>query len=94
MIVRAQASSADRLRNLFIGGLVLQLVGVVIAVLAWPDEQVADDPLGADLTVMTEETGNWFVTFIGLGLVQAGALLLLVAVIGYGVKLGREAARV
>jgi len=84
------------LKDCLLAGLVLQVLGAVIAVVTWPGEKVADDPFVSanDLTIATEDTGNALLAVLGIGLVQVGGMLLLVAIVGFGVKLGREAARV
>lgn len=62
------------------------VLGYVVVVLAWPHQSLDDDGLSA-----SGSTG-WLI--VGGVVAIAGLMLFLVGIIGFGVKIGREAARV
>jgi hypothetical protein len=72
-----------RLRDLVVAGVVLYVIGTAAVFLAWPSSD------GSGL--FAEESGSWFWTFVGALAASGGAGMLLVGLIGYGVKYGREA---
>jgi hypothetical protein len=66
------------------GGVALYLLGAICTVAAW--SRTEQTYLG------TKDHGNIWVASLGGIAAFAGSMLMLVAVIGHGVKLGREAA--
>jgi hypothetical protein len=72
-----------KLRDYLIAGGVLYLIGMVGTVLAWPST-------GAYGT----SSGSWFWTFLSAAAASVGGAIALIAIIGLGVKFGREAAEV
>jgi hypothetical protein len=81
------SEQVKRLRDLLIAGAILYVLGVGAVFLAWPGTE--ETYLGA-----AESTGSAFWTFVGGLAASSGAGLVLVGLIGFGVKFGREAARV
>lgn len=66
-------------------GLILSVVGGIVAAVAWP---------GTEANLITgelEDTGNGWVTLLGALGAWAGSALMFVGLVGFGVKLGREA---
>lgn len=76
----------NRLKQFLIAGVVAYGVGVVVMVMAWPSMTGSG--------FYQETDGNLFWAFVGGVSASVGAGLSLVALIGYGVKYGREAAEV
>jgi hypothetical protein len=72
--------AAASLRAAVLAGLVIAVVGLIVAGAAWPSTDMFGD-----------KTGSAGGAMIGLAVTWSGSMLLLVGVIGYGVKLGREA---
>lgn len=72
----------DRLRDFLVGGAVLYVFGLVVMSAAWP----STSSLGSS-------EGSMFWTLVAGAGASFGAGLALVAIIGYGVKFGREAVR-
>ncbi len=64
--------------------MVLYVAGGVLAVLTWPQ---------VDL-LTSEESGDWLAALLGALIASAGSFMVLVSLIGFGVKYGREAANV
>ncbi|MBB3044899.1 hypothetical protein [Nocardioides soli] len=81
-------SAQGLIKNLILGGIGLAIIGGAIAFLAWPGTEVASSALG---DVDTEETGNAVIAAMGAAAAWAGNLLLLVGLVGWGVRLGNEA---
>jgi hypothetical protein len=77
----------DRLRDLLVGGAVLYVVGLAVLIFAWPSGGDGSWPDGGG-------SGSVFWTLVGGAGASFGAGVALVAIIGYGVKFGREAVRV
>ncbi len=73
-----------RLRDFLIGGVILNTIGVGVMFLAWPSTT------GSGFS--EQQSGSSFWTFVGAVSTAAGGALVLVSLIGFGVKLGREAA--
>lgn len=65
-----------------VGGVVLYAVGLVVMFFAWPSS-----------SSFGYSKGSVFWTLVGGAGASFGAGLALVAIIGYGVKFGREAVR-
>ena len=79
--------AALRLRELVIYGSVIYLIGVLVMALAWP--RSSTDTSG--LYTAEVERGSAVVATLAAVGVSVGACVLLVGLIGYGVKYGREA---
>jgi hypothetical protein len=73
-----------RLRDLLVGGLVLYVLGVGAVFLAWPSSGTG---------LYDTDSGSTFWTFVGSLAASIGGGMALVALIGWGVKFGREAAK-
>jgi hypothetical protein len=71
-------SQMERLRDLLVGGTMLYVAGLVVLFFAWPSG---------------EGSGSVFWTLVAGAGASFGAGMALVAIIGYGVKFGREAVR-
>lgn len=90
----AAARSAGRqvsLGGLAIIGAVLSFIGWSLAAENWPGAEFRT--YGFDPGGEWVQTGDVTVAFLGLGLVNVGALFVLVAVIAWGVKFGIRAAQ-
>lgn len=81
------SEQVKRLRDLLIGGAVLYVVGLGVMILAWPGTD--EGYLG-----VAESTGSAFWTFVGGLGASAGSAMVMIGLIGFGVKYGREAVRV
>jgi hypothetical protein len=87
--VRSQPLPNGAMQSWAVIGTILQFIGGVIMVSAWPGEEVEGGFGLASDTVIA--TGSPFGTFCGLLLASLGFYMLLAAVIAKGVKMGREA---
>jgi hypothetical protein len=74
----------NTLRQFVVWGFAIGLLGGLIMNLTWPATQVGT--LGD-----VEETGNQIAFMIGVLFAWVGNVLLLVGLIGWGVKFGRDA---
>ena len=79
------------LGGLAIIGAVLSFIGWSLAAENWPGAEFRTN--GFDPGGEWVQTGDATVAFLGLGLVNVGALFVLVAVIAWGVKFGIRAAQ-
>ena len=70
----------DRLSGFFWGGVMASVLGTIGVVAGWPNTNA-----------YTGETGSWWVSGVSGVIAWAGSVMLAIGVIGYGVKLGREA---
>jgi hypothetical protein len=77
----ASSSPVDSMRLMLLGGLILQVISLVVAVLAVPGLTDGGGLEGGDRVVM-------LIALLGFGL---GSVLSLTAVIAYGVLLGMRA---
>ena len=81
------AAQADQALSRLCGtGLVLAIVGGAMILLAWPETTVS--ALGTP-----EESGNAAVSVLGALIAAVGNYMVLVALIGWGVRLGNLASR-
>lgn len=69
------------LKTCLLFGASLVAIGIVVVVLAWPAADVG-----------ARESGSHVAAILGLAVTAVGQALLMVAVIGYGVMLGTQAA--
>lgn len=72
-----------RLRDYLIAGGVLYVIGVAAMVLAWPHTEAG--------AYSAESSGSMIFTLLGGLATTVGGAIILVALIGLGVKFGREA---
>jgi hypothetical protein len=84
--IEEREGASQTLWSLLFSGAGLQLVGGVIAGAAWPSTRL--DPLAGKVS----EEGSSLITVLGLLLMSGGAMLMLVAVIAFGVRFGIRAA--
>jgi hypothetical protein len=81
------SEQVKRLRDLLIAGAILYVIGVGVVILAWPGTD--EGYLG-----VAESTGSAFWTFVGALVASAGSGMVMIGLVGFGVKFGREAAQV
>lgn len=89
-IQRTGLTAKSELTRYFWVGLVLEFGGSILAAANWPSQEF--QAWGFDPGGEWVKTGDPALTFFGLALVNVGALMMLVAIIGWGVKLGMRAA--
>jgi hypothetical protein len=80
-----RSKAIDQLQGCIIAGTVLGVIGGFIAALTIPGTEVS--VISGDV----EETGSQWGFIVGLLLAFGGNALLAVGLVGWGVKLGREA---
>jgi hypothetical protein len=73
-----------------IGGAILCVVSGVVTVVAWPDPVVCE--ISGDLGSCGDEEGSPVGVVLSLAVGVVGFCLLFVSLVGYGVKLGKQAA--
>lgn len=84
MATRSRAEGAvAHLKDLVRYGVGLNLIGGLIMALAWP--RTSSDFTG------TSESGNAVLALLGAAVAWGGSMFLLVGLVGFGVRLGREA---
>jgi len=71
---------------LFAAGLVMVVLGSMVAVGAWPHTEI-DPTVGGAV-----DTGSAFWTMLAVGVAGAGQLLAAIAVVAWGVRFGIESA--
>lgn len=84
-------AAREKVRYVFGIGLAAVVAGVTIAVNLWPATPAGGftwDAAGTDKS----DTGNIAVALIGVGVAATGQILLVVALIAWGVRLGIESA--
>lgn len=88
---RPRQSASNLLGNCVAIGLLLQMVGGGLAASQWP-RQVERFNFRTYRSSLVH-TGHGDLAILGLSLISAGVLVLLVAIIGYGVQLGLRSDR-
>lgn len=91
-----QRQARKRLIDLLGWGLALAVVAGVILVLAWPGEEMIDCSdseyiLDDDCESGLQSTGSSALVALGFALAAVGNYLIMVTIVGFGVKLGNEA---
>lgn len=81
----------DRIGPFFTSGILMMVVGVVVLLVGWPEAAPADCEPGFDLTEC-EDSGSVVAQIAGLFVAGVGQILVLIGVIGLGVKYGSMAA--
>lgn len=84
------APTSETLSNLIGIGVILQIFGGVVAGAAWPGTETKAVECGAFADpgckpTQTVDTGNAFVTWLGLGVVGLAGILVLIGAVGWGV---------
>lgn len=84
--ISAATSANQALSRLCGAGLALAIVGGAMVLMAWPGTE-------ANILGTPEETGSAVVTVLGGLIATVGNYMVLVALIGWGVRLGNLASR-
>jgi hypothetical protein len=79
------ATAENILRHLMAWGIIVNIVGGFIVGFQWPSSSV--NPL----TGVVEDDGSMGAVIVGLFIAWAGSMMLFVGMVGWGVKLGRDA---
>lgn len=82
-------AARERVRMLFVFGLILTVIFSAFATYLWPSTEFVPDYLGGG---SKQDTGNLQGALLCVGAAAIGQIMMLIAVVAWGVRLGVESA--
>lgn len=89
--MRTIRDAREQVKSLFVSGLLLSAGGYLVAIFAWPHTEREVDIINGGFTPV--DKGSAGLAWIGLGVAGAAQIMVFIAIVAWGVRLGMESVR-